>query len=60
MERFFRSLKGERLDYLSFINHEAVVPIVASYIRFYNYKRISSVLNYQTSAKRREILKKAA
>jgi len=60
MERFFRSLKGERLDYLSFINHEAVVPIVESYIRFYNYKRISLVLNYQTPAKRRETLKKAA
>jgi transposase InsO family protein len=60
MERFFRSLKGERLDYLSFINHDAVVPVVESYIRFYNYKRISSVLNYQTPAKHREILKKAA
>lgn len=60
MERFFRSLKGERLDHLSFINHDAVVSVVTAYIRFYNYKRISSALNYQTPAERRKFLKKAA
>lgn len=60
MERFFRSLKYERLECLRFIDHEAVVTAVTSYIRFYNYKRISSVLNYYTPVQYREILKKAA
>lgn len=60
MERFFRSLKAERLDHLRFVDHDALVSVLNSYIRFYNYKRISSVLNYQTPVERREFLKKAA
>lgn len=60
MERFFRSLKAERLDHLCFVDHDALVSVLNSYIRFYNYKRISSVLNYQTPVERREFLKKAA
>jgi len=50
MERFFRSLKTERLNRLSFINHDAVVNIVESYIYFYNYKRLHSTLGYITPA----------
>ena len=38
MERFFRSLKTERLNYQSFANHQEVVKNVESYIYFYNYK----------------------
>lgn len=38
MERFFRSLKTERLNQLSFMNHLSVVQIVEQYINFYNYK----------------------
>ena len=34
MERFFRSLKTERLNRLSFINHQAVAQQVKSYIDF--------------------------
>ena len=48
MERFFRSLKTERLNNLSFINHNCVVAEVEQYIRFYNYKRRHSSIDYQT------------
>lgn len=46
MERFFRNLKTERLKQLSFINHQAVVAEVESYIYFYNYKRLNSAIDY--------------
>ena len=39
MERFFRSLKTERLSNVSILNHEAAIDLIAKYIRFYNYKR---------------------
>ena len=48
MERFFRSLKSERLNYLSFKNHQEVTEEVDSYIYFYNYKRLNSAINYMT------------
>ena len=48
MERFFRNLKTERLNNLSFINHQAVVAEVESYIYFYNYKRLNSAIDYMT------------
>ena len=32
MERFFRSLKTERLNFLSFINHQSVVYEVENYL----------------------------
>ena len=38
MERFFRSLKTERLNLLSFINHKAAVTTVESYLYFYTLK----------------------
>jgi putative transposase len=44
MERFFRSLKTERLNNITFINHASQVDEVESYIRFYNYKRRHSSL----------------
>ena len=47
-ERFFRNLKTERLNNLSFINHAAVVAEVESYIYFYNYKRLNSAIDYMT------------
>ena len=40
MERFFRSLKSERLNHLLFINHDSLVHCIEKYIRFYNYKRL--------------------
>lgn len=60
MERFFRSLKTERLNYLSFINHRSVVDVVEKYIYFYNYKRLHSAIGYTTPVQRMIELKKAA
>ena len=58
MERFFRNLKTERLNTLSFINHEAVIAEVESYIYFYNYKRLNSAIGYTTPNKKYNELKK--
>ncbi len=60
MERFFRSLKTERLNYLSFINHQSVISTVESYIRFYNYKRIHSAIDYKTPHQKTKEMKKTA
>ena len=60
MERFFRSLKSERLNHLRFINHYAAVSTVESYIRFYNYKRLHSAIGYITPAQRTIELRKVA
>jgi len=60
MERFFRSLKTERLNHLSFINHLSAYCTVESYIRFYNYKRLHSAIGYTTPVQKSIDLKKAA
>jgi len=60
MERFFRSLKTERLNRLSFLNHLSVVRIVEEYIQYYNYKRLHSTLGYITPAQKKIELKNAA
>ena len=60
MERFFRSLKTERLNNLSFNNHSSVVTTVESYIRYYNYKRLHSSLDYETPHARSQKMKNAA
>ena len=60
MERFFRSLKSEKINHLSFLNHHAVVSCVESYIYFYNYKRLHSSLGYITPAQKVAELKEAA
>jgi len=60
MERFFRSLKSERLNHLSFINHSAVETCVGDYINFYNFKRLHSSLGYITPTQKGKALKKAA
>ncbi|SET09964.1 integrase core domain-containing protein, partial [Thorsellia anophelis] len=57
-ERFFRNIKFEYLDDLSFINHQAVDDAVGRYIRYYNNIRINSAIGYMTPLqKRRELLK---
>ena len=48
MERFFRSLKTERLNRLSFVNHASAVNEIEKYIYFYNYKRRHSAIGYLT------------
>jgi putative transposase len=59
-ERFFRSLKSEYLNAMSFINHQAVVSAVDYYIRYYNNKRINSVIGNIAPALKRQILLNAA
>lgn len=46
MERFLRSLKTERLNLLSFINHQSIVCEVENYLQFYNYHRRHSTIGY--------------
>lgn len=60
MERFFRSLKTERLNPLTFINHQTVVSEVRSYIQFYNYQRRHSSIDYMAPHKKYCELKKVA
>ncbi|MBL1320799.1 MAG: transposase [Methylophaga sp.] len=60
MERFFRSLKSERLNHLTFINHDTACHSVESYLHFYNYRRLHSSLGYITPAQKVAQLKKAA
>jgi putative transposase len=59
-QRFFRSLKREYLNGLSFINHQAVVLAVEHYIRYYNNKRINSTIGYMTPVLKRQTLLKVA
>jgi putative transposase len=59
MERFFKSLKSERLNHLTFIHHTAAVSIVENYIYFYNYKRLHSTWLYYPCAKNGRIEKSA-
>ena len=60
MERLFRNLKTERLNHLSFINHDAVIAEAESYIYFYNYKRLNSAIDYMTPNQKFNKLQKAA
>ena len=59
-ERFFRNLKTEYLNGLSFMNHQSVAAAVERYIRFYNYKRLNSVIDYLTPVQKRQELLKVA
>jgi putative transposase len=60
MERFFRSLKTERLNADSFIKHQSVINEVENNIQFYNYKRRHSGINYMTPHQKLNELKKVA
>jgi len=60
IERFFRNLKTERLNSLSFINHQSVISEVESYIYFYNYKRFNSAIDYMTPNQKFIKMKKVA
>jgi putative transposase len=52
MERFFRGLKTEKINYEDFNNHNELVKSVESYIYFYNYKRIHLAIEYKTPTKK--------
>ena len=60
MERFFRSLKTERLNMVSFIDHNSVRFTVDNYIHFYNKKRLHSALDYLTPFEKGEELRRVA
>lgn len=60
IDRFFRSLKTERLNHITFINHPSVVDEVENYIRFYNYKRRHSIIEYMTPHQRYNKFKNVA
>jgi putative transposase len=60
MERFFRSLKSERLNWLTFINQASAATEVCSYINFYNYKRRHSTIGYLTPHEKSCLLKNVA
>lgn len=61
MERFFRSLKSERLNYFRFENKEQLQREIDNYIYFYNYKRIHSSIDYLTpNEKMVELMQKVA
>lgn len=59
-ERFFRSLKSEYLNDLSFINHASVINAVERYIRYYNNRRINSAIGNITPVQKRQTLQQAA
>lgn len=59
-ERFFRNLKTEYLNDLTFINHQSVGSAVEQYIHFYNNKRLNSAVDYLTPAEKRQKLLNAA
>ncbi|MCK5819614.1 MAG: integrase core domain-containing protein, partial [Psychromonas sp.] len=50
---FFRSLKSEYLNGLSFINYDTVIHATVFYIRYYNNKRPHSSLGYNTPSETR-------
>lgn len=60
IERFFRSLKTERLNSISFINHVSMISHVNQYVRFYNYKRIHSAIDCMTPHNKYNEMKEAA
>jgi len=61
VERFFRSLKSERLNWCRFATRKAAQLEVLDYITFYNSVRLHSVLGYQSPmAYEKEQLLKAA
>jgi putative transposase len=55
MERFFKSLKPERINVVSFINHQSVINEVEIYIQFYNYKRRYSGIDYMRCYMRKKV-----
>jgi len=60
IERFFRSLKGERTDHCRYLTREAARQDVINYIEmFYNSRRLHSYLGYVSPAEYEESAKVA-
>jgi transposase InsO family protein len=61
IERFFRSLKHEQLNYEKFKTKEAAKLSIIDYLALYNGKRIHSKPSYQSPLEfEREVYKKTA
>ena len=60
MERFFRSLKTERLNNIAIVDHGSAKQLVEDYIRFYNYRRRHSSIGYIAPVMKRLQMKKTA
>ena len=60
MERFFRNLKTEGLNRVRIINFCSAQQLIEQYIRFYNFKRLNSAIDYFTPNQKGNILRKAA
>lgn len=60
-ERFFRSLKSERLSDFRFVTRKAACVEVLDYITYYNADRLHSTLGYKTPFEyEKELLRNAA
>ena len=60
-ERFFRSLKSERLSYYRFVTRQSAEIQILDYISYYNSIRLHSTLGYKTPfAYEKELCRKAA
>ena len=60
MERFFRNLKTEHLKRVVILNFNIANKIIDEYIRFYNFRRINSAVEYLTPYQKRQQILKAA
>ena len=60
-ERFFRSLKSERLDSCRFVTRHSAQTEVLDYITYYNFLRLHSTLGYKTPMEyEKELFRKVA
>lgn len=60
MERFFRNLKTEHLNRVRIMNFLSARELIEQYIRFYNFKRLNSAIDYLTPHEKGNILRNAA
>lgn len=60
MERFFRNLKTERLNRVRIINFRSAQQLIEQYIRFYNFRRLNSAIDYLTPNQKGNMLRNAA